>query len=93
MTTAAIGVPAEAEAEADRPVSTLERFFDLLFVFAITQLTAVLTDDPTPRGVLQVLLIAPDCRHARPRGRQLPVVAVLQRGRLPGGAGDVRGAD
>lgn len=42
--------------QGDRPVSTLELFFDLLFVFAITQLTAVLAVDPTPRGVLQVLL-------------------------------------
>jgi low temperature requirement protein LtrA len=42
---------------ADRPVSTLELFFDLVFVFAITQLTAVLADDPTPLGVLRVLLV------------------------------------
>ena len=42
---------------ADRPVSTLELFFDLVFVFAITQLTAVLADDPTPVGALHVLLI------------------------------------
>ena len=41
----------------DRPVSTLELFFDLVFVFAITQLTAVLADAPTPIGALQVLLI------------------------------------
>ena len=41
----------------DRPVSTLELFFDLVFVFAITQLTSVLADDPTPIGALQVLLI------------------------------------
>lgn len=32
-------------------VSTLELFFDLVFVFTITQLTAVLNDDPTTRGI------------------------------------------
>ena len=31
-------------------VSTLELFFDLVFVFTITQLTGVLSDDPTARG-------------------------------------------
>ena len=41
----------------ERQVSTLELFFDLVFVFAITQLTSVLADDPTPIGALQVLLI------------------------------------
>ena len=34
-------------------VTTLELFFDLVFVFTITQLTSVLTDEPTWRGVLQ----------------------------------------
>jgi low temperature requirement protein LtrA len=43
--------------EAQREVSTLELFFDLVFVFAITQLTAALADDPTPRGAFQVLLV------------------------------------
>ena len=45
--------------DSDRPVSTLELFFDLVFVFvfAIAQLTAVLADHPTPPGALQVLLI------------------------------------
>jgi low temperature requirement protein LtrA len=38
-------------------VSTLELFFDLVFVFTITQLTAVLSDDPTPRGLLRVVLM------------------------------------
>jgi len=47
---------AQRQVEVDRPVSTLELFFDLLFVFAITQLTSVLAGDPSPRGVLQVLL-------------------------------------
>jgi low temperature requirement protein LtrA len=38
-------------------VSTLELFFDLVFVFTITQLTAVLSDDPTARGLLRVVLM------------------------------------
>jgi low temperature requirement protein LtrA len=42
--------------QAER-VSTLELFFDLVFVFTITQLTAVLSADPTPRGLLQVVLM------------------------------------
>ena len=42
--------------QAER-VSTLELFFDLVFVFTITQLTAVLGDDPTPRGLLRVVLM------------------------------------
>jgi low temperature requirement protein LtrA len=46
------GHPGQAER-----VSTLELFFDLVFVFTITQLTAVLSDDPTPRGLLRVVLM------------------------------------
>jgi low temperature requirement protein LtrA len=38
-------------------VSTLELFFDLVFVFTITQLTTVLVDRPNARGVLQVVLM------------------------------------
>jgi low temperature requirement protein LtrA len=38
-------------------VSTLELFFDLVFVFTITQLTSVLVDRPNVRGVLQVVLM------------------------------------
>jgi low temperature requirement protein LtrA len=38
-------------------VSTLELFFDLVFVFTITQLTTVLASRPTTRGVLQVVLM------------------------------------
>jgi low temperature requirement protein LtrA len=45
------------ESAQDRSVSTLELFTDLVFVFAVTQLTALLAEDPTPRGVLEVLLI------------------------------------
>src|SRR3954454_10346275 len=38
-------------------VSTLELFFDLVFVFVITQLTTVLVDEPTWRGLAQVVLM------------------------------------
>jgi low temperature requirement protein LtrA len=44
---------------ADLPlrVSTLELFFDLVFVFAITQLTGILVSDMTLASGLRVLLI------------------------------------
>jgi low temperature requirement protein LtrA len=45
------------QAERVERVSTLELFFDLVFVFTITQLTAVLGDDPTLRGLLRVALM------------------------------------
>src|SRR2546421_10989679 len=38
-------------------VSTLELFFDLVFVFTVTQLTAVLAGHLTVPGVLRVLLM------------------------------------
>jgi low temperature requirement protein LtrA len=49
-------------AASDQPaaperVSTLELFFDLVFVFTITQLTTVLAKHPTAKGVLQVVLM------------------------------------
>jgi low temperature requirement protein LtrA len=48
----------EAELQDDVVrVSTLELFFDLVFVFVITQLTAVLAHDTTARGLLQVVLM------------------------------------
>ena len=47
---------AQPPGQAER-VSTLELFFDLVFVFTITQLTAVLSDDPTPRGLVRVVLM------------------------------------
>jgi low temperature requirement protein LtrA len=46
----------EAQDDAGR-VTTLELFFDLVFVFTITQLTAVLAHDASLRGALQVLLM------------------------------------
>jgi low temperature requirement protein LtrA len=47
----------EGEAEAEHPVTTLELFFDLVFVFAITQVTGFLSDDPTWAGVGRGMLI------------------------------------
>ena len=38
-------------------VSTLELFFDLVFVFTITQLTAILLDDPGWRGLFSAILM------------------------------------
>ena len=43
--------------EASVRVSTLELFFDLVFVFTITQLTTVLVDEPSARGLAQVVLM------------------------------------
>src|SRR6266496_1357488 len=45
------------EGEAPLRVSTLELFFDLVFVFAITQLTSILSHDVSVAAGLRVLLI------------------------------------
>ena len=37
--------------------SNLELFFDLVFVFTITQLTSLLAHDPTIGGIAQVVLV------------------------------------
>jgi low temperature requirement protein LtrA len=42
---------------AEPRVTTLELFFDLVFVFAITQLTSLLGRDPSVIGLLQMVLI------------------------------------
>jgi low temperature requirement protein LtrA len=38
-------------------VTTLELFFDLVFVFTVTQLTSVLYEEPNGRGLFQVVLM------------------------------------
>ncbi|MET9958642.1 low temperature requirement protein A [Streptomyces sp. NPDC006326] len=43
--------------ETEHRVSTLELFFDLVFVFTITQLTVLLADDLSLRGAGQVVVI------------------------------------
>jgi low temperature requirement protein LtrA len=51
----------EAEAELERgeehQVTPLELFFDLVFVFTMTQVTSLLADDPTWGGVLRGMLV------------------------------------
>jgi low temperature requirement protein LtrA len=44
-------------APTDIRVSSVELFFDLVFVFAITQLTTLLAQDPTIIGLLRIVLI------------------------------------
>ncbi len=43
--------------EREERVTPLELFFDLVFVFAITQCTALMADDPTWTGLAQGLLV------------------------------------
>ncbi len=53
-------VPAETHEtheETEYRVSTLELFFDLVFVFTITQLTKTLADDTSPLGFAQVVIM------------------------------------
>jgi low temperature requirement protein LtrA len=38
-------------------VTTLELFFDLVFVFALTQVTALMAADPTVRGLGRGLVL------------------------------------
>jgi low temperature requirement protein LtrA len=50
-------VEGELEREAEHQVTPLELFFDLVFVFAITQVTSLLAHDPTWHGVLRGMLV------------------------------------
>ena len=47
----------ETEAEQERRTSYLELFFDLVFVFAITQVTTLVVDDPTAGGFARGALV------------------------------------
>ena len=47
----------ELHAEREQRVTPLELFFDLVFVFGFTQVTTVLSDDPTWSGLGHGLLI------------------------------------
>jgi low temperature requirement protein LtrA len=47
----------EQDVEREHPVTPLELFFDLVFVFAFTQVTTVLSDNPTWSGLGHGLLI------------------------------------
>ncbi|WP_285638570.1 low temperature requirement protein A [Lentzea sp. NBRC 102530] len=48
---------AEPQQQEEYRVSTLELFFDLVFVFTITQLTRKLADDTSPLGFGQVVIM------------------------------------
>ncbi|HVR13090.1 MAG TPA: low temperature requirement protein A [Gaiellaceae bacterium] len=47
----------EQHVQGEQRVTSLELFFDLVFVFAFTQVTTVFSDDPTWAGVAHGLLI------------------------------------
>lgn len=47
----------EAERSGEQRVLPLELFFDLVFVFAFTQVTALMSDNPTWEGIGQGLLV------------------------------------
>src|SRR3954454_1727712 len=49
--------PAELTEDREQRVTNLELFFDLVFVFAITQVTALMADDPTWRGLAAGMLV------------------------------------
>jgi low temperature requirement protein LtrA len=50
-------VEREQEDGGEHQVTPLELFFDLVFVFAITQVTSLLADEPTWGGVLRGMLV------------------------------------
>jgi low temperature requirement protein LtrA len=50
-------VEVELEPDSEHQVTPLELFFDLVFVFAITQVTSLMSHDPTWAGVLRGLLV------------------------------------
>jgi low temperature requirement protein LtrA len=56
-TAPALEQPADAASETERRTSYLELFFDLVFVFAITQVTALMLDDPTAAGFAKATLV------------------------------------
>jgi low temperature requirement protein LtrA len=49
--------PPQLAAEPEERVTPLELFFDLVFVFAITQVTAFIAADPSWKGMIRGLLI------------------------------------
>ena len=50
MSDVAALVHEETAAEEERKTSYLELFFDLVFVFAFTQVTALILEDTSPQG-------------------------------------------
>jgi low temperature requirement protein LtrA len=57
MATAVRAGPRHRDLEGTETVTPLELFFDLVFVFAITQVTAMIADDPTWGGLARGLLV------------------------------------
>jgi low temperature requirement protein LtrA len=52
-----VTVQARSQESAEERVTPLELFFDLIFVFAITQVTGLIVDDPTWAGLVRGLLV------------------------------------
>jgi low temperature requirement protein LtrA len=52
-----VTVVAPTPSADESSVSSIELFFDLVFVFTLTQLTALLANDLSPEGALRVVLI------------------------------------
>jgi low temperature requirement protein LtrA len=57
LTSIAAGHPAKVASDEQVRVSTLEQFFDLAFVFTITQVTLMITGAPSVERVLQATLV------------------------------------
>jgi low temperature requirement protein LtrA len=57
MSDVAALVHEDTAAEEERKTSYLELFFDLVFVFAFTQVTALILEDTTPRGFARAALV------------------------------------
>ena len=53
----AVATEPDHHVESDQKVTPLELFFDLVFVFAITQVTTMLSHDPTWGGLVRGLLV------------------------------------
>jgi low temperature requirement protein LtrA len=51
------GAPVHRDVDGDERVTPLELFFDLVFVFAITQVTRLIADEPTWAGLGKGLLV------------------------------------
>jgi low temperature requirement protein LtrA len=49
--------PVDSHTEPRRPVSTFELFFDLVFVFSLTRVTALILERPDAAGVLRGVLV------------------------------------
>jgi low temperature requirement protein LtrA len=52
-----VSAETQPQEETEYRVSTLELFFDLVFVFTITQLTSTLADDTSPLGFGQIVIM------------------------------------